>query len=193
MVTSTIGATPQQIQTRGVEWHNKSFETVVKEDMERMQQCGLIPYWNIQEGFFNQSLFNKFVGSNEEHVAWDKYLEDCVPLHTGSHSPISRGMYELNLRPWLEKFDSNQFLILKLEDMKKSSGVQETMDKVWKHLELPSYTVTDDSAKNTRSYDPMDESMQQYLQRFYEPHNRRLEKLLGVEWKDPWPYTNERE
>jgi hypothetical protein len=172
MVTSKDG-TPAQIKTRGTEWHSFMFGDVVFQDLHRMQDCGLIPYWNIGRGELDQDVFDSFVGSYQETKAWNRYLKQ-IPLNTGSHSPVSRGLYELNLRPWFASFDQEDFLILNLDDMKKSQGVLHTVQKVWQHLDLPSYQVKDKSAKNTRSYHPMDEKIEQYLRRFYDPHNQRL-------------------
>ena len=67
-------------------------------------------------------------------------------------------------------------------------GVQEVVDRALRHLDLPLYKVEDESAKNTRKYDPMKPETEQMLKRFYRPHNDRLEALLGEEWNDPWAY-----
>jgi hypothetical protein len=183
MVTSLDG-TPEQIKTRGIEWHNKSFEEVVKQDLQRMKECGLIPYWNVDAGTIDHAIFDSFVGSSHELESWNRYLQD-IPMNTGSHSIVSRGMYELQLRPWFAAFPRDDFVVLKLDDL-KNGGVQSTMNQVWKHLELPEIQVKDDSAKNTRSYSAMDDDIADYLKSFYEPHNRRLSLLLGSEWNDVW-------
>mmetsp|Transcript_16492 Transcript_16492/g.36112 ORF Transcript_16492/g.36112 Transcript_16492/m.36112 type:complete len:645 (-) Transcript_16492:1850-3784(-) len=184
MVTSPKG-TPAQLKTRGFEWRDKSFKDVVMEDLQNMRQCGLIPYWNIATGELDQALFDSFSGTDKENHAWDLYLKD-IPLNTGSYSLLGRGMYELNLRPWLANFAKHDFLVLPLERF-ESDGVSSIMEKVWRHVGLPSYQVDDESAKNTRSYDSMmDQDLYNYLNRFFEPHNRRLETLLGDEWRDIW-------
>jgi hypothetical protein len=70
------------------------------------------------------------------------------------------------------------------------------MQRVWRHIDVPVVQVDDEAPKNTRKYDTIvDDDMKQYLQRFYEPHNRRLEVMLGEEWRDAWNYkeNNNRE
>jgi hypothetical protein len=186
MVTSLDG-TPEQIKTRGLEWRDKTFEQVVQQDLERMKDCGLIPYWNAEEGAVDQDVFDSFAGSPEELQAWNRYLKD-IPMNTGSHSLVSRGMYALQMRPWLEAFCRDDFLVFHLDALKSKEGVQRTMNQVWKHLELPNIEVKDDSARNTRSYGSMDEDICSYLQRFYEPHNQRLSTVLGPEWNGIWSY-----
>ena len=178
MVTSTVG-TPAQLQTRGTEWRQQSLVQVIQQELRVMDACGLIPYWNIETGQCNESVFLDFGGSVREDEAWDRFLTDHVPLHTGSHSLLARGLYELQLRPWLRAFDAQDFLVLRMEDWRKDGGIGPTMDRVWRHLNLPPYTVQDESAHNTREYQPMPRRVQQYLERFYEPHNRRFGQLVA--------------
>lgn len=185
MVTSSEG-TPAQLKARGSEWRNKTFREVVHDDMRTMQTHGLIPYWNVDDGVLDIACFDTFVGSPEEDAAYDRYLAQ-VPLHTGSHSLISRGLYELQLRPWFVAFDPAAFLVMKLEHFRER-GVTTAMEAVWKHLDLPCVSIQNEEAKNVRSYDPIaDDSMQVYLERFYAPHNERLVSLLGDDaWNQAW-------
>lgn len=184
MVTSLDG-TPQQIKTRGAEWRNKSLEQVIQEDLWKLKRHGLIPYWDMDLAQVDQVIFDEFVGSTQEDEAWENFLKTEVPVNTGSHNLVSRGMYELNLRPWFRAFHKTQFLVIKLEDLEK---VQPVMTKVWNHLGLPHYQVEDESAKNTRSYSDMNPETRALLARFYEPHNRRLQQLLDdATWtNNPW-------
>jgi hypothetical protein len=182
MVTSKDG-TPAQIKARGIEWHSLTFRDVVWQDLHTMQDCGLLPYWNIERGELDQDLFDEFVSSEEENKAWNVYLQQ-IPLNIGSHSIVSRGLYELNLRPWFANFDKEDFLILNLDDMERNAS--RTMQKVWQHLQLPPYQLKDKTAKNTQSYSEMESDIEQYLRRFYEPHNRRLAVILGNEWNNVW-------
>jgi len=187
MVTSLDG-TPEQIQARGKEWLKLTFEDVIRLDMCNMKKSGLIPYWDIDREEMDMDAFNAFVGTNCEDEAFRAYSKDHVKMGSGSHSLISRGMYELQLRPWMCAISNKDaFLVMKLETMKKV-GVQTTMKKVFEHLNLPYYKVEDESAKNTRSYNEMTLKTEHMLRRFYAPHNARLERLLSdEEWSgDPW-------
>jgi len=186
MVTSLDG-TPQQIKSRGTEWVNMTFEEIVEFDMRNMQQSGLIPYWDIEDQVMDLDRFEQFSGTDEENQAFQEYLRCHVPMMSGSHSLISRGMYELQLRQWFRELSPDMFLVLKLEDMKSDGGVQRTMDRVWEHLDLPSFKLEDVSAKNTRSYtDSLLEETEDMLERFFAPHNQRLKVLLGDDWEHPW-------
>ena len=191
MVTSTDG-TPAQLKTRGSEWRGKTLWEVVQMELTKMNDSGLIPYWDIENGVLDQDSFNNFSGSPQETLAWNHYLEKHVPLNTGSYGLLTRGMYAAQLRPWLRAFDRTQFLCLKLESM--NCRVPETMQKVWAHLDLPSHPIADESARNSRQYDSTEPRIRDYLQRFFEPHNRDLvsflqkHELSSEDWINPWPY-----
>ena len=187
MVTSRDG-TEAQLKTRGKEWRDKTLEQVVRMELKKMDECGLIPYFDIESGIVNIAGFESFCGSAEENKAWDQYLQKHVPLNTGSYGLLTRGMYALQLRPWLRAFDRDQFLVIQLERM-NHEGVQRTMEQVWAHLDLPNFPVEDESVKNSRSYEPMDEDLKAYLQRFFQPHNQLLSKVLNSEeWAGVWEY-----
>ncbi|GKZ00344.1 hypothetical protein MPSEU_000987300 [Mayamaea pseudoterrestris] len=183
MVTSTQG-TEAQLHARGTEWRDKSFAQVVREELLRMKEIGLIPYFDIENGLVDESIYNDFAYTQEETAAWDRYLKN-IPLNTGSHSLLGRGMYELNLRSWMNTFPRDQFMVIQLERM--TTNVHDTLDAVWKHLQIPAYDIEDVAPKNQRSYDRIaNADMEAYLTRFYAPHNRRLRKLLGEEWNGVW-------
>jgi hypothetical protein len=183
MATSTEG-TPAQLQTRGTEWRDKSFRQVVEGELSLMNHCGLIPYFNIETGEFDQSTWDSFSGSKEEDDAWDRYLAH-IPLNTGSHCLLARGMYELNLRPWFRAFGDECFVILQLESF--SVNVNDSMQVVWRHLGIPPFEITDVSPKNQREYSSLiPEDLRTYLEVFFEPHNRRLESVLDKDWRDLW-------
>jgi hypothetical protein len=184
MVTSLEG-TEAQLKARGSEWREKSFDQVIMEDLHKMQECGLIPYWNITEGTLDNEVFAAFSGSPEEDRAWDRYLHG-IPLNTGSYCLLGRGLYELNLRPWFRTFGRADFLILRLEKMKER-GVKATMHEVWQHLDIPTVELEDEAPKNTRDYEPISEKgVHGYLERFFQPHNQRLASVLGDEWQGVW-------
>jgi len=192
MVTSTQG-TPAQLKARGSEWRNQSFDQIVCDDWRKMKECGLLPYWTINNkndaddgsldisaAVFDPDLFEAFAGTAEEDAAWERYLKKHIPLNTGSYSLLARGLYELNLRPWLRAFAASDFLVLKLEAAKDATVLQETLQAVWKHLDVPYYTIPNaDTPKNARDYDPIaSKETRAFLQRFYQPHNQRLQQTL---------------
>lgn len=113
MVTSSKG-TPEQLKTRGMEWRSLTFDQVVQRDIQQLQECGLIPYWDSETNKVDEEAFDAFSESTQEQEAWSRFM-DTIPLDTGSHSLLARGLYELQLRPWLTVFEESQFLLLTVE------------------------------------------------------------------------------
>jgi len=207
MVTSTKG-TAAQLKTRGNEWRHLKFEQVVLKELQELQQrFGLIPYWkkkskivdyegdlidektsggtaNYDDYYVDEAVFDSFRGSPEEQTSWIRFQKE-IPLSTGSHSLLARGLYDLQLRSWFRHFERDQFLICSLEDEMNFPGP--LMEKVWGHLNLPPYPIEDTTPKNSREYSsPIEPDIRSLLKRFYAPHNDKLEDLLNREfplWK----------
>ena len=91
--------------------------------------AGLQTYSNVEIGELDCDVFDSFVGSCQEMNACNQYLKK-IPLNTGSHSPVSHGLYKLNLCPWFASLGQEDFLITNLDDMKTSQAVQHTVQKV---------------------------------------------------------------
>lgn len=188
MVTDTHGS-PEQLKTRGLEWRQKSLMEVIESEIQILKEDGLIPYWDVETQQLDYDLFLNFVGSEEEDKAWTRFQKRHIPLNTGSHSLLARGLYHIQIRHWFKAFPCDQFLVIQLERMKGPNGVQNIMRKVYSFLNLQNCKVKDDSPKNSRNYDPVEEEVVLFLKRFYEAHNKRLRELLnGDEWTNPWPY-----
>lgn len=198
MVTSLDGS-PEQIKARGTEWIEKSFEEVIQIDLQRLHQDGVIPYWNMTTQTVDEKLFQEFINTPQEAKAFHKYVSTRIALNTGSHSLVSRGLYALQLNPWLKAFDETFFCIMELKQFSKQLRCH--MDRAFQHLQLPPVTIDDPAPKNARAYtQPMNESTKQMLQRFYAPHNQRLQQLLTskqtklnliTSWdQNPWPYQD---
>jgi hypothetical protein len=116
MVTSRDG-TPEQLAARGVEWKDMTLEEVLMEDMRNMKDDGLLPYWDMDTGTVDMAIYDDFVNTRQEDEAWERYVTTRIPINTGSYSPLARGLYALQCRPWFRSFSRDTFLVLKLEDM----------------------------------------------------------------------------
>ena len=188
MVTDTNG-TPEQLKTRGFEWRNKTLMQVVQDEIQLLKEDGLIPYWNVDTNTVDQQIFDQFVGSKEEDEAWTRFQTKRIPLSTGSHSLLARGMYHLQLRHWFNAFPRDQFLVIQMESMKEPNGVENVMKKAYSFLNLQYFDVEDDSPKNSREYNPVQDDVVEVLRNFYAAHNNILSQLLdGDEWTNPWAY-----
>mmetsp|Transcript_14765 Transcript_14765/g.28074 ORF Transcript_14765/g.28074 Transcript_14765/m.28074 type:complete len:191 (-) Transcript_14765:13-585(-) len=189
MVTSPIG-TPAQLKVRGSEWRNSTLEQVLQNELDLLQTCGVIPYW--QDDQVVREIYDKFIDTEEEYEAWQRYLSH-IPLHTGSYSCIGRGLYALNLLPWFRVMDPSQFYVVNLDDF--SGHPQTVLAKVWKHLRVPHCSTVEAAAQNTRTYESkLTPEWKDRLQRFFEPHNERLVSMLGAgdnPWRKCWIYSEE--
>jgi hypothetical protein len=89
-----------------------------------------------------------------------------------------KGIYESQLRPWMEAFSPSNLLILKSEDLYAET---ETVHRqVLEFLELPFYALPSYPAFNSFSRGSgLDETLRAELLEFYRPHNERLYDLLG--------------
>lgn len=191
MVTSPHG-TPAQIKARGSEWRESSLEEVLQKDLDLLQQCGVIPYWQTSR-HVNRDVYNSFIGTEEEYQAWMRYLSH-IPLHTGSYALIGRSLYALNLLPWLRAMDRSQFFVVSLDE-EWSTDPQSVLTKVWQHLDVPHCSTVDAQPQNTRAYESkLSVEWKDCLQRFFEPHNERLVNLLASyhnAWQRRWVYSQE--
>ncbi|KAL7426009.1 hypothetical protein ACHAXH_000406, partial [Discostella pseudostelligera] len=121
MVTSSNG-TPAQLAARGKEWRNKTLEEVLELDVRNMKEDGLLPYWDMDSKAINMEVFNNFINTREEDMAWERYVTTRIPLNTGSYSILARGMYALQCRQWFRSFERTKFLVMKLEELDSSSS-----------------------------------------------------------------------
>ena len=198
--------TPQQIKIRGTEWIKKGFEQVIAEDIMSMKKVGLIPHWKIPEGdeiysclkgTVDYDVFNEFHGSEAEDKAFSAY-QRLIPMNTGSHTLLGRGLYSLQIRRWFSQFDNipERFLVIKLEDMAGPGGIKNVVQRSFRHLGLPdNVMLQDETPKNVRKYSDMSEDTRKLLQRFFDPYNQKLDEIIYWEknsgcWCNPWPYNN---
>ena len=92
-------------------------------------------------------------------------------------SYLARGHYAEQLDRWFGFFPREQFLVLRFEDLALDplGGLNATLG----FLGLAPVGSVALGARNARSYPPMDPATAEELKAHFEPHNRRLEALLG--------------
>ncbi|CAM9900110.1 unnamed protein product [Discosporangium mesarthrocarpum] len=160
--------TPAQKKNRGLHvWGGKGFEEVVAQELDELRQAG------VDEKTSPEEFAEKYLCSR--------------PNNHGSHSLLARGMYALQLKPWLEAFPTGQVKVIFLEDIVQSEeSLQSAMNGVFEHIGLPPVPVEDKSPHNTREYPPLSEGTAHRLRRFYQCHDQALCRLLGRD-RLPWP------
>jgi tetratricopeptide (TPR) repeat protein len=86
-------------------------------------------------------------------------------------------LYSYFLENWLTEFPREQLLVIPSEDLYADPA--STLSKVYAHLDLPDHRMEDYEVHLRGSYDREQTPIQDRLSRFFAPHNRRLEDLLG--------------
>ena len=159
--------TEEQLKVRGMSSYiGKSFEQIVAEEIRELKEVHGVCAATLGDGSATKG-FSLFLSTR--------------PLTHGGHSIVARGLYYLQLLPWLQAFDSNQIAIYSISDLKgDKKQVQSDMDKVFSFIGVPPHEIEDLDAKNTRNYisNPMTLEVKERLRAFYEPFNKKLCELL---------------
>ena len=98
------------------------------------------------------------------------------------YSYLSVGIYADHLETWFKHYDRKQFLILATEDLREDP--QRTLDQVFDFLGVPPVRMGNQRDQNVGSYEEMSKSTRKFLIEYFQPHNKRLYKLLqrSFEW-----------
>jgi hypothetical protein len=94
---------------------------------------------------------------------------------------LSRGVYIDQLKVWMSLFPKEQILIIKSEDLCEDTS--HTFKQVLQFLGLPIYDLKEYRKYSSKKYPKMDEITRNRLIEYFEPHNQRLSKYLGVNFK----------
>ena len=94
----------------------------------------------------------------------------------------SRGRYKEQLERYYCYYDRRKLLILESEDLFKRTT--DTLKKVYEFLGVnQDYILQNKSAKNvSKNRVTVDDSVYEYLNTYFEPHNHALYELLGVDF-----------
>lgn len=92
-------------------------------------------------------------------------------------SYLARGRYAEQLERWYALYPRERVLVLRFEDLVRQPLA--VLNETLAFLGLPPASSANLGARNTRRYPPMAEATAARLREYFEPHNRRLEALLG--------------
>jgi hypothetical protein len=96
------------------------------------------------------------------------------------HPYLARGIYADQLARYSFYAEQGRLLVLKSEDL--FARPQAAMDRAFAFLGLPSFEPKPQRNKSKGGYPPMDPTIRERLQEYFEPHNRRLYDYLGVDF-----------
>ncbi|MEG4629820.1 tetratricopeptide repeat protein [Microcoleus sp. AR_TQ3_B6] len=95
---------------------------------------------------------------------------------------LARGRYIEFIKNWRTFFPREQLLILKSEDF--YAGAATTVKQVLEFLDLPEYQLSEYQNANPGSYQPVNQSVRDWLRDYFRPYNQQLEEYLGrkLDW-----------
>jgi hypothetical protein len=93
------------------------------------------------------------------------------------HSYLSRSRYAEQLEGWFRHVDRDRFLILGAEDLFEDPRL--ALVRTQRFLGLQPIEPRDLTARNARSYSPIEDDLRDRLNEALEPHNRQLYELVG--------------
>jgi hypothetical protein len=96
----------------------------------------------------------------------------------GDWEVLDMGKYVIGLERWLACYPREQFHIIDFREL--VSNPDETVAGIIEFLGLPPLPINTDRSFNQGHYvERMDPDLEERLREYFEPHNRRLEALLG--------------
>ena len=168
-------ATPAQRRTRGTAWLQASFQQVATQELHDLVSSGLL----VPQDTTTVSFSTNF------HVDPTKLTTvlSRLPNNHGSHSLLLRGLYAVQLEPWLAAFDPSTFVFVRCEDLADPVSAANELLKVQRHVGLREHPLPVDDRHNVRQEKPfVDPAFLDDLRRFYKPFNYALYDLLR--WHD---------
>lgn len=91
---------------------------------------------------------------------------------------LSRGLYVDMLEAWYKVFPPRSIQIIISESL--FNKPQETMDRLWRFLSLPSHSQKNYERRNANNYSDLSPMVREMLTGFFAPYNRRLQDHMGI-------------
>jgi hypothetical protein len=108
--------------------------------------------------------------------------EDRIGPTDARYQYLRRGIYVDHLLHWTKFFTKDQILVLKSEDFFERT--LETLNVVLEFLDLPNWEPEALEKRNKGKYEAeMDPATRRRLEEYFEPHNERLYKQWGVDFR----------
>ena len=108
----------------------------------------------------------------------DSYFKDFV-----QKSYLARGFYAEQLQKWFKIFKQNNILVISSEDL--ATKTQDTLNTVFKFLDLEPEKILNLEKVNVAKYPPMLESTRKKLLDYFSKYNDNLFNLINLkfDWK----------
>ena len=92
-------------------------------------------------------------------------------------SKLARGFYVEQLPIWFDEFSKDQILIISSEDL--ASKTKNTMNDIFRFLNLPEYEIQNIEKVNISKYSKMNPKTRKNLITFFKPYNEQLYQFLN--------------
>ena len=145
-------------------------------------------YHEVAGGHEKIATFEEAIACEEERIAKEAELlaknEQYISYNHRHFSYLARGIYVDQLRVWMNLFPKEQFLILRSEDFyaDPAAGLKQVLDFV----NVPDLSLKAQKEEyeqlNTTTPPRMNPATSKRLREYFEPHNSRLYKYLGVDF-----------
>jgi len=145
-------------------------------------------YHEVAGGHEKIATFEEAIACEEERIAKEAELldknEQYISYNHRHFSYLARGIYVDQLKVWMNLFPKEQFLILKSEDFyaDPAAGLKQVLDFV----NVPDLSLKAQKEEyeqlNTTTPPRMNPATRKRLSEYFEPHNSRLYKYLGVDF-----------
>jgi hypothetical protein len=142
-------------------------------------------YQKNQRGGREELSFREALDREEERTRGEvEKIRRDPNYHSFSYGQLTyrtKGLYEAQLRPWIETFPKDNLLVLRSEDLFEDPA--RVFQRVIEFLELPPFELELYPAMNQfAKISTFDDALREELLEFYRPHNERLYELLGVDF-----------
>ena len=138
-------------------------------------------YWHERDKGREPLSFADAIAAEPERLGnAQERLADATLERSREHqhfSYLARGRYAEQLDRWFAVAPRERFLVLRFEDLARDP--LGTLNATLDFLGLSRAGSVSLEARNTRRYPPMPEAAAAQLREYFEPHNRRLDVLLG--------------
>ena len=137
------------------------------------------------------SNFNLGVRAGTEKLTFEEAIDEEIdfldkhPFRESvdrKRSYLSKSLYDLQIETWFELFSREQIHLLSTEEMKKNP--ENTLQQVFKFLEIPNYIIKNPQKQKAVNYTKMDDQTRQKLLNFFKNHNESFFNIIQkrFEW-----------
>ncbi len=175
-------------QNDKIRYGNTTFESVIEQEVDILNRIGIL-----DQNFLD-------LDEDKRQTKWRQYWEWYTMKKKYADAFIGRGLYCLQLEMWYKYYQDEarkNILIVKSESLAPNTTTNEVnLKSITDYIGVSEYNfISKPTERIHKSKDigQIKTETQEYLQRLFEPFNKRLHSMLGEGWEDPWPYLNRKD